>query len=160
MPVCVFCVNQSKITEHTVSMPYPSAFFALMTHKSVTCAIFPNKPGVPLTEKKSSTRVHFFGDGIFQLSFFSHTSILRASSVLYVSPAQVSSFTPKFSLGARFQNLFLQPHPLPLSISPALPRASPYRHLKPPPPQPQLQPHLRSARIQSGNPPISITSPA
>ena len=138
-------------------MPYPSAFFALMTHKSVTCVIFPNKPGVPLTEKKSSTRVHFFGDGICQLSFFSHMSILRASFVLCFSPAQVSNFAPKFSLGARFQNLFLQPHPLPLSIPP---HASPYRHLKPPPPQPQLQPHLRSARIQSGNPPISITSPA
>ena len=26
-------------------------FFALMIHKSVTCAMFPNKPGVPLTEK-------------------------------------------------------------------------------------------------------------
>ena len=138
-------------------MPYPSAFFALMTHKSVTCAIFPNKPGVPLTEKIKYTCT-FFGDGICQLSFFSHTSILRASSVLCVSPAQVSSFAAKFSLGARFQNLFLQPHPLPLSIP--LPRASPYWHLKPPPPQPQLQPHLRSARIQSGNPPISITSPA
>ena len=34
-----------------VSMPYQSAFFALMTQKSVTCAMFPNKPGVPLTEK-------------------------------------------------------------------------------------------------------------
>ena len=105
-------------------------FFALMIHKSVTCALFPNKPGVPLT-KKSTTRVHFFGDGIYQLSFFSHTSILRASSALCVSPAQVSNFAPKFSLGARFQNLFLQPHPLPLSIP--LPRASPYRHLKLPP---------------------------
>ena len=56
-------------------------FFALMIHKSVTCAMVPNKPGVPLTEK-TSTRVHFFGDGICQLSFFSHTSILRASSAL------------------------------------------------------------------------------
>ena len=137
-------------------MPYPSAFFALMTHKSVTCAIFPNKPGVPLTEKINMCT--FFGDGICQLCFFSYTSILCASSGLCVSPAQVSSFAPKFSLAARIQNLFLQPHPLPLSIP--LPRASPYRDLKPPPPQPQLQPHLCSARIQSGKPPISITAPA
>ena len=92
-------------------------FFALMTHKSVTCARFPNKPGVPLTEKIKYTCT-FFGDGIYQLSFFSHTSILRASSVLCVFPAQVSSFAPKFSLGTRFQNLFLQPHPLSLSIPP------------------------------------------
>ena len=101
-------------------MSYPSAFFALMIHKSVTCAMFPNKPGIPLTKKIKYTCT-FFGDGICQLSFFSHTSILRASSVLCVSPAQVSSFAPKFSLGARFQNLFLQPHPHPsnfLGISP------------------------------------------
>ena len=92
-------------------------FFALMIHKSVTYAMFPNKPGVPLTEK-INYMCTFFGDGICQLSFFSHTSILRASSALCVSPAQVSNFAPKFSLGARFRNLFLQPHPLPLSIPP------------------------------------------
>ena len=122
-------------------------FFALMTYNSVTCAMFCNKPGVPLTEKNQG-HVYIFletGSAKCQLSFFSHTSILRASSVLCVSPAQVSNFAPKFSLGARFQ------YP---------PRATPYRHLKPPPPQPQLQPHLRSARIQSGNPPISIMAPA
>ena len=88
-------------------------FFALMTHKSVTCAIFPNKLGVPLTEK-IKYMCTFFGDGICQLSFFSHTSILHASSALCVSPAQVSSFAPKFSLGARFQNLFLQHHHHPM----------------------------------------------
>ena len=127
----------------------------LMIHKLVTCAMFPNKPSLPLTEKINYTCT-FFGDGICQFSLFTHMSILCASSALCVSPAQSSNFAPKFSLGARFQNLFLQPHPLPLSIP--LPRASPYRHLKPPPPQPQLQPHLCSARIQSGNQPISITS--
>ena len=96
-------------------------FFALMTHKSVTCAMFPNKAGLPLTEKSKYTCTVFWRRDL-PTFFFSHTSILRASSALCVSPAQVSNFAPKFSLGARFQNLFLQPHPHPsnfLSISPS-----------------------------------------
>ena len=92
-------------------MPYPSAFFALMTHKSVPCAIFPNKPGVP-TEKNQVHMYIFLETGSANF-FLSHMSILRASSVLCVSTAQVSSFAPKFSLGARFQNLSLPLHPHP-----------------------------------------------
>ena len=76
-------------------------FFALMIHKSVTCAMVPNKAGVLLTEK-IDYRCNFFGDGNYQFSVFSHMSILRASSPLCVSPAQVSSFAAKFSLGAYF----------------------------------------------------------
>ena len=98
-------------------MSYPSAFFALMTHKSVTCAIFPNKPGVPLTEKIKYRCKFFWRRGLPTFFFLTHEYFTRFVCVV-CSPAQVSSFAPKFSLGARFQNLFLQPHPLPLSIPP------------------------------------------
>ena len=137
-------------------MPYPSAFFALMTHKSVTCAMFPNKLGVPLTEKIKYTCTFFWRRDLPTFFFLAHEYFTRFVCVVCF-PAQVSSFAAKFSLGAWFQNLLLQPHPHPQYPPP---RASPYRHLKPPPPQSQLQPHLCSARIQSGNPPISITAPA
>ena len=53
-------------------MPYPSAFFALMIHKSVTCAIFPNKPGVPLTEKINYTCTFFWRWDLPIFCFLAH----------------------------------------------------------------------------------------
>src|SRR6266511_2979256 len=98
------------ITKHTVSMPYPCAFFALMIHKSVTCAMFPNKPGIPLTEKKSPTRVLFFRRDLPTFCFLAHEYFTRFVCVVCF-PRPSFKFRSKISLGARFQNLFLQAHP-------------------------------------------------
>ena len=140
-------------------MPYPSAFFALMTHKSVTCAIFPNKPGVPLT-KKSSTRVkNFWRRDLPTFFFLAHKYFTCFVCVVCFARASFKFRSEIFIRRAISEFIPPTTSPSP-QYPPILPRASPYRHLKPPPPQPQLQPHLRSARIQSGSPPISITSPA
>ena len=53
-------------------MLYPSAFFVLMTHKLVTCAIFPNKPGVPLTEKNQVHVYIFLETGSANFLFLAH----------------------------------------------------------------------------------------
>ena len=58
-------------------MPYPSAFFALMTHKSVTCAMFPNKPGVPLTEKIKYTCTFFWRRDLPTFFFLAHEYFTR-----------------------------------------------------------------------------------
>ena len=59
-------------------MPYPSAFFfALMTHKSVTYAMFPNKPGVPLTEKIKYTCTFFWRRDLPTFFFLAHEYFTR-----------------------------------------------------------------------------------
>jgi hypothetical protein len=47
-------------------------FFALMIHKSVTCAMFPNKPGVPLTKKINYTCTFFWRQDLPIFSFLAH----------------------------------------------------------------------------------------
>ena len=66
-------------------MSYPSAFFALMTHKSVTCAIFPNKPGVPLTEK-NQVHVYIFLETGSANFLFSRTRVFHALRLRCVFP--------------------------------------------------------------------------
>ena len=81
-----------------------------MTHKSVTCALFPNKASIPLTEKINYTCNSFWRRDLPILSFLPHEYFTCFICVVCF-PSQVSSFTAKFSLDARFQNLFLPPHP-------------------------------------------------
>jgi hypothetical protein len=144
-----------------VSMAYPCAFFfALMIHKSVTCAMFPNKPGVPLTEKINYTCTFFWRRDLPIFSFLAHEYFTRFICVVCFP-------RPSFKFrGAIFIRRVISEF-IPPTTSPPIkfpqylpPPPSPYRQLKPPPPQPQLQPHLRSSWIQSGNPPISITASA
>ena len=140
-------------------MPYPSTFLALMTHKLVTCAIFPNKPGVPLTKKIKYTCTFFWRRDLPTFFFLAHEYITRFVCVVCFPRPSFKFRTEIFIRRAISEFIPPTTSPSP-QYPPILPRASPYRHLKPPPPQPQLQPHLRTAQIQSGNPPISITSPA
>ena len=52
-------------------------FFALMTHKSVTCAMFPNKPGVPLTKKINYTCTFFWRRDLPIFCFLAHEYFTR-----------------------------------------------------------------------------------
>ena len=131
-------------------------FFALMIQKSVTCAMFPNKPGVPLTEKIDYTCTFLCKQELPIFCFLTHEYFTRFVCVVCF-PRPSFKFHSEIFI-RRAISEFIPPTTSPPSVSP-IPHASPYRHLKPPPPQPQLQPHLRSARIQSGNPLISITAP-
>ena len=69
-------------------------FFALMTHKSVTCAIFPNKPGVPLTEK-NQVHVYIFLETGSANFLFSRTRVFYALRLCCVFPP------PKFQISHR-----------------------------------------------------------
>ena len=80
-------------------MSYPPAFFALMTHKSVTCAIFPNKPGVPLTEKNQVHMYIFLETGSANF-IFCHTRVFYAFRLRYVFPPLREPWS-KGSLGVR-----------------------------------------------------------
>ena len=51
--------------------------FALMTHNSVTCAMFPNKPGVPLTEKIKYTCTFFWRRDLPTFFFLAHEYFTR-----------------------------------------------------------------------------------
>ena len=75
-------------------MPYPSAFFALMTHKSVTCAMFPNKPGVPLTEKINYTCTFFGRRDLPTLFFLAHEYFTRFVYVVCF-PCRIFKFRSK-----------------------------------------------------------------
>src|SRR5215216_4530305 len=52
-------------------------FFALMIHKSVICAMFPNKPGVPLTEKINYTCTFFWRRDLPTFFFLAHEYFTR-----------------------------------------------------------------------------------
>ena len=52
-------------------------FFALMTHKSVTCAIFPNEPGIPLTKKIKYTCTLFWRRDLPTFFFLAHEYFTR-----------------------------------------------------------------------------------
>src|SRR3989337_891648 len=52
-------------------------FFSLMLHKSVTCAMFPNKPGIPLTEKINYTCTYFWRRDLPIFSFLAHEYFTR-----------------------------------------------------------------------------------
>jgi hypothetical protein len=135
-------------------MAYPCTFFTLMIHKSVTFAMFSNKPGVPLTEKINYRCTFFWRRNLPTFFFLAHEYFMRFVCIVCFSRPSFKFRSEIFIRRAISE--FIPPTTSPPSVSP--PRASPYRHLKPPPLQPQLQPHLCSARIQSGNPPISITA--
>ena len=156
-PVCFFALIIRR-SQNTWFLCRTHLLFALMTHKSVTYAIFPNKPGVPLTEKIKYTCTFFWRRDLPTFFFLAHKYFMRFVCVVCFPRPRFKFRTQIFIRHAISE--FIPPT---TSSSPQyspLPRASPYRHLKPPPPRPQVQPHLRSAWIQSGNPPISITSPA
>ena len=93
-PCAFFGINHQKITQHMVSMPYPSVFFALMTHKSVTCAMVPSKSGVPLTGK-NRLHVYIFLEKGSVTFLFSRTRVFYAVRLRCVFPP------PKFQISHR-----------------------------------------------------------
>ena len=100
-------------------MSYPSALFALMTYKSVTYAIFPNKPGVPLTEKNQVHVYIFWRRDLPTFFFLAHEYFTRFVCVVCF-PRPSFKFRSEIFI-RRAISEFIPPTTSPPSVSPLAP---------------------------------------
>ena len=92
-------------------------FFPLMTHKSVTCVMFPNKPGVPLTEKIKYTCTFFWRRDLPTFFFLAHKYFTRFVCVVRFPRPSFKFRTEIFIRRAILE--FIPPTTSPPSVSPS-----------------------------------------